>query len=532
MSYWKSTSKNSRTLDSFSLSTNHTSNDDSSLSEFYEMEIGLVLDIVLDDKHPIFTKGEKFHNTIDSDRWPVDVSNNTPLKTDIDYSWIGRALIRPLMTEKLTDKDQLPWAYPLDNNLSEYPLINETVILISQGGKLYYTRKLNYHNWPNNNLDFTINSLVSGQSNTELYSKDSYVGRKESILKAPSKEMLQKNTGYYGYAGKYFVANNRIRTVRRYEGDLLIESRHGQTIHMTAYDSNRNNDVGDPKNKDYQDGGNPMILIRNRQRSILKEGQTLSLHNSPNPSTVTGTKQEKNVGGYIEENINHDGSSIHITTGQTISGWVTTCYKKMFGTGEEVSKFTGISSFKYPVLNGDQIVINSDRIILSARYGEMFSYSKNRYAIVTDNEYTVDAHQQIVLTTNTKTVINSPAIYLGEYDKTDEPVLLGQTTVNLLWDFLEMFKAHVHKHEHSHVDAGAPSPHMTQEPTNPFIQQATALQVRLKSLLSRRVFVTGGGFASGQNGASITDGTPPTQINVGSGVGVPGGFKGQSNRVS
>ena len=98
-----------------------------------------------------------------------------------------------------------------------------------------------------------------------------------------------------------------------------------------------------------------------------------------------------------------------------------------------MSGFRGNSSFQYPVLNGDQIVINTDRLILSSRYGEPFHYSKKRYGIVTDNEYTLDAHQQIVLTTNAKTVINSPAIYLGQYDQTGEPALLGQTTVNWLY---------------------------------------------------------------------------------------------------
>ena len=147
-------------------------------------------------------------------------------------------------------------------------------------------------------------------------------------------------------------------------------------------------------------------------------------------------------------------------------------------------------------------------------------------------EFTVDAHQQMVLTTNTKIVLNSPAIYLGEYDETDEPVLLGQTTVNLIWDLIELFKQHVHKHDHSHTNAGAPSPKMTQEPTDPLVQQATALQVRLKSLLSRRVYVTGGGFAPGTNGASIIEGTPPIKIDVGSGAGAPGGFNGESHRTS
>jgi hypothetical protein len=525
MSYWLSSPKDTRSHDSYGLATSHTVGKGGN-REFHEMELGVVLDIVLDLKHPIYTEAHFQQTRIDTKRWPIDLTGAPPSVGDPDLTWIGRALVRPLISGKITEKDQLKWAYPIDNNFTEYPLVNETVVLYEYDDKMYYSRKINFRNWPNNNLDFTIEGAISGMSNTELFSKAPYVGRIETQTN------WKADSGYHGYAGKYFYGNPKIRTLHRFEGDLLLENRHGSDVIMKAFDKNRENDVGDPKYPDYKNGGNPMLILRNRQRQLLKVGQTLSLKHSPNPATVVGTIEEKNVGGYLDENINHDGSSVYMTCGQTISEWVTTCYKKMFGMGEEVFAFDGPTSFVWPVLNGDQIVINSDRLILSARYGEMLQFSKKRHGIVTDSEFTVDAHDQIVMTTHVKTVINSPAIYLGEYDNTDEPVLLGQTTVNLLWDFLEMFKQHVHKHEHSHTNAGAPSPKMTQTPIDPVIQQATALQDRLKSLLSRRVYVTGGGFAPGQNGAFIPEGTPPVKIDVGSGAGVPGGFKSESHRIS
>lgn len=297
---------------------------------------------------------------------------------------------------------------------------------------------------------------------------------------------------------------------------------------MTAYDANRANDTGDSRYKDYKDGGNPMIMIRNRQRPLVKQGKKLQPHSKLPP--IIGTEQEKNVGGYLEENINHDGSSIHITSGQTISQYVTSCYKKMFGDGEETEKFQGKTDFKTPTLNGDQIVINTDRLVLSSRYGETLHYSKKRYGIVTDNEYTVDAHQQIVMTTNTKMVINSPAIYLGEYDITSEPALLGQTTINWMYELCNWLIAHTHWHKHSHKDAGKESPSTTQTPVQ--LQQLIALRDKLHTLLSRRVFVTGGGLAPGQNGGTITDGTDPVKITVANGNGVPGGWKGANYRTS
>lgn len=527
MSYWKDTGKNTRALDSFGLSTSNT-NGTGGGREFYELELGVVLDIILDDKHPLYTGAESVHTKIDVERWPVDLTDSPPSDGDFDYTWIGRALVRPIVSEKLTDKDQLIWAYPLDENISEYPLINETVIILHQDDKLFYTRKLNFRHWPHNNLNFGIEGATSGKENTVLFAKTPLIGKKESLTN------YKGDSGFHGYAGQYYVANNKIRTVQRWEGDSLYQSRHGQTIHLIAYDKKRDNDVGDPKYKDYKDGGNPMILIRNRQRPLLKVGQTLSLHNSPNLATVVGTIYEKNVGGYLEENINHDGSSIHITCGLTISEWVTTCYKKMFGIGkglgEEVSKFQGPTLFGFPELKGDQTIINTDRMILSARYEEMLQYSKKRFAILTDNEYTVDAHQQMIMSTHTKIVLNAPAIYLGEYNKTDEPCLLGQTTVNWLYELCNWLLEHTHWYLHSHVDAGKESPSQTQIPVQQ--QKLIALRDRLHKLMSRRVFLTGGGLAPGQNGASITDGTSPVQINVATGAGVPGRWKGKNYRLS
>ncbi len=506
---WENSYKNIRLLDSFGISSNHTLSD-SGGRKFYELELGVVLDIVLDLKHPIFTKPNSLHTHIDPDHWPADLTDAPPSKGDPDLSWIGRALVRPLISGRIIEKDQLNWAYPLENNFTEYPLVNETVILSQYKDKLYYTRKVNCKNWPNNNLDFTIAGGTAGMTNTELFSKAAYKGTIQTTTAAKAK------FGYYGYAGKYFYGNPKIRTLRRFEGDILVESRFGSELLMKAFDKNRDNDIGDTRYPDYKNSGNPMLILRNRQRPLLKVGQTLSLQHSPNPATISGTIEEKNVGGYLEENINHDGSSIYITSGLTVSDWVTTCFKRMFHDvkDEEVPKFRGNSNFVYPILNGDQIIINSDRLIFSSRYGETFHYSKKRYAVVTDSEYTVDSHDQIVLTTHVKTVLNSPAIYLGEYNQSGEPVLLGQTTVNWLHELCDWLIEHCHKHDHGHPHAGAPSPRRTQPPVPEHIKKLELMRDALHTLLSRRVFVTGGGLAPGQDGASIPEGVPPVKITI------------------
>jgi hypothetical protein len=199
-----------------------------------------------------------------------------------------------------------------------------------------------------------------------------------------------------------------------------------------------------------------------------------------------------------------------------------------------------------PVLTGDQIVINTDRLVLSSRFAETLHFSKQRYAVVTDNEYSVDANDQVVITTNRLTCLNSPQIFLGQYGETNEPAMLGQTTVDWLYDLCNWmldhvhWYHHVHPHPHGHEDAGAinqqntmdAQPDQTQIP----VQQITLKLLRdnLHKTLSRRVFLTGGGYAPGSNGVkppgSGAECRDPVKINTVTGEGVVGDFKGRNRR--
>lgn len=540
MSYWKSTSgKNYQSLDNYAVK----SSGDISGNEFYEFEPAVVLDVILDDKHEIF-KNKEF-TQIDFDKTQSDVSGNKPLPTDVDYSWVGKALVRMVESQKKIEKEQLIWATPLEANVSEYPLVNEVVLVVKYMGQLYYTRKLNQGNLVNSNETFSLEPLIGGfDGGNGIQKGNRELDKPGTDFQGPqSKTRHAGGYGFEGVAGRYFWVNKNIRAVKRFEGDLTFESRFGQSIRFSAYDNKRENDTSDVSLRGYYanidnpftkvptGGGNPMIIIRNRQRPILKEGEQYQVYKKLPPAV--GTKVEKNVGGYVEEDINNDGSTIAITSGMTITKWVTSCYKQMWEQGkEEQTAFSpsGCSQFKYPVLNKDQIVINTDRIIISSRLFETMMYAKKRFGIVTDSEFTVDSHDQIVFNTNQKTVINSPAIYLGEYNNTNEPALLGQTTVNWLYQLCNLLLAHTHWYQHTHPDTGGPDPVQTQLLVQQ--QQLIALRDTLQTLLSRRVFVTGGGLAPGKDGGSITDGVAPLKIDTKSGTGVPGGFKGANYRPS
>ena len=510
-------------------------------SEFYELEPAIVLDVILDENHPEFKNNK---HLVDTRNIPANYKNEQPSVKDIDFSYIGACKVRLCFSQQGIEKSKLSWAFPLESTgVVEYPLLNEVVIVVKYLDRLFYSRKLNLNGFINQESNFRLEKFFgNNDGNANLVGNNDVTTEKE---KGPTSLNAYKkiaNTQVKGALGSYFLANSKIRKIRRFEGDTVFESRHGQSIRFSAYDENRNNDKGiytDYKgdstvNKPNEGCGNPMILIRNRQRKLSID-TPITVHDKlPNIPVIT--PHQKNVGGIIEEDINHDGSSIYITSGLTKTKWRTTVYKSIFQAGQEEQPLyspEGSTAFKFDIenLDGDQIVINSDRLILSSRFGESLHFSKERYGIVTDSEYTVDAHDQIVLTTNNKTVINSPAIYLGQYGETNEPALLGQTTVDWLYDLCNWILNHVHPYPHVHDNSPGPTGDKTQEPyQNIKVQQ---LRDNLDKLLSRRVFVTGGGYASGADGITpdgFEGGTDPVSVNTVSGEGLPGEFKGKVRR--
>ena len=532
------------------------------LSANPNFQLAVVVDIILDENHPYMGKNQNDPNTYSSptikyQQIPVNYNTNVPSPSDVDYSYIGRAKIRILSLEKQTAVEKLPWAIPLDNTITQYPLINEQVMVLKIGDSYFYTKPLSKFNFVGTNGDFVTEKSASDTSNSAIpYLKPT---NKESYISHPVFTSLNQT----GFFGNYFIVNPYIRSVKKYEGDTSIESRFGQSIRFSAYDDNRliDKNIKDSsyvldknlfKKSSAGGYGNPKITIRNRQRNISRDVDQFVHPKLPKISKING--QEKNYGGQIDEDINHDGSTIEISSGATQSKWKTTIYKSIFGVSadndpiEEQTKFNPDNSTKFvmPVLTGDQVVINTDRLVLSSRFAETLHFSKKRYAVVTDNEYSVDANDQVVITTNRLTCLNSPQIFLGQYGETNEPAMLGQTTVDWLYDLCNWmldhvhWYHHVHPHPHGHEDAGAinqqntmdAQPDQTQIP----VQQITLKLLRdnLHKTLSRRVFLTGGGYAPGSNGVkppgSGAECRDPVKINTVTGEGVVGDFKGRNRR--
>lgn len=362
---------------------------------FYELEEAVVLDVVLDENDPAIKDSK-----LDVETWPPNIDGSEPNSSEKDYSWIGRIRFRFLNSQINQEKSVLDWAYPLENTgLVEYPLMNEIVIVGKYMGKYFYTRKLNTSSTVNSNALFYV-ERTAGQVDRNI---DISKGEDGEYSGPESKMNFYGGDDYTGILGSYFKFNPKIRTLKSYEGDTIIQSRFGSSIRFGAYDSNRGNDNGVGEYSDQ--GGNPMVLIRNRQAPIK-------------------LPQGNNGKGYTLEDINKDGSSIHMTSGKTKSQFV-----------PEASFAGMISKTKAaPVprsFDGDQIVFNSDRLIFSARANEMLFYSKKMIGMTTDTILSLNSTKDTTITSKSGVItLNAKKIYLN-FNKdgpNDEPALLGRTT--------------------------------------------------------------------------------------------------------
>ena len=189
---------------------------------------------------------------------------------------IGNIRYNDLNAPKPRSTKQLPFARPLFNNISQYPVVNEIVYILggprsdynSVGGiGNYYLPPININGSPNHN------SLPDSLSEEEL--------------------ALLKETGMSGY----FKDMENIRPLQPYEGDIMVEGRYGQSLRFGStisgsHQPNNWSNEGQP--------GNPITIIRNGQRNELS-----------NPSFE-----------HILEDVNTDNSSIYLCSNQQINNFI------------------------------------------------------------------------------------------------------------------------------------------------------------------------------------------------------------------
>jgi hypothetical protein len=356
------------------------------ISSTINKNFGFVYDVILDETNPVIANsGEK-----------------------IDISYIGAIQFRYANNTTSDDKN-LPIAFPFDKNLKSLPVKNESVEIYENAGTVLY-RRIGTEITPNISSDQKSITIYFGDK-TKLEDKSAEYSKVLStgITKTNVNPSLELN----GY-GKYFKPEVGIHKLKLYEGDILFESRFGQSIRFSGYNN--------PSNL-----FSPTLIIRNNESEITRK---------------------KPIKESITEDVNLDGSIIALTSKD---------YELPFKPGN-VSE-TGISDFQtkpdtfdgYPQkLVGDQILLNSGRIILSAKNGEMIFYSKKNYGFISDGGMSIDnaagidvsVGGNINVMTNSNDVAfftDNGSIFLGNTEL--EPLVKGQQLVNLLAELIDAIVA-------------------------------------------------------------------------------------------
>lgn len=357
---------------------------------FRKSDIGVVVDVILDDTHERVVSLE-----IDSDY--------ESKKTEL----IGACVVR-LSTDVNLSDEELRSYKPLYNLDISVPLIGETVQLVKVGDTSYYRRltfpDINQGNAePNKNKNVSSGGGDDGEPTGGDYSTVSQTGTSNSSGDDRATEL-----------GEYFEST-QINPLKLYEGDRLIQGRYGQSIRFSGY-NNEDNILS------------PTILIRNRQ----------------SPKSVDDLKKLSQT----EENLVDDGSTIAMTSNEYLLNFT----PGTIDTPLETEPF--YHEAPEELKGTDQILINSGRIILSSKDSEMIFFSKGDYSFISDGKLTIDNGNDgalIDLNGEYRTTTNDNNMYFlggsGEiYLNTEsdaEPLVRGDTLVKLLKELIDAINAQI-----------------------------------------------------------------------------------------
>jgi hypothetical protein len=334
--------------------------------------------------------------------------------TDKDNTNVYGVIIRPY-SDLVTPEEQLPIHLPISATDFEVPIVGEIVQLMKLGSIDYYQRLptgfLSKGSAAENKVDTLFPEKETGGK--ENYSTTAQTG---TVTDTAANSDTSKGLGNY-------FKHNPVNKLKLYEGDKLIQSRFGQSIRFSGY-NNANNVFS------------PTIIIRNRQDS----------------SALTTLKE----GDLTEEEVNNDGSVIVMSSGEYQIPFVAT-------TSIGPNKF---QSYPNPLKGDDHLLINSGKIIISSKTGEMIFHSKGNYGFISDGKFSIDGGLgadldfggDVNITTdrngsNVSIKTGDGKIFLNtnesgkspNTDKPSEPLVRGNTLKEILEQMIDLIVQQVYK---------------------------------------------------------------------------------------
>lgn len=363
------------------------------------------LDIFLSKVIHVYKTEDDFLK-LDKDNDFINIYNGNDDMSTKDTKYYGAVDFK---SDDMLPTDMVYHAFPIDKNNVTFPLIGETVLILNVNGK-YLWLPYTVTNYPNFREDYKTSEKLGPVKYVETNTSadaSKYTKQTNSGVSASNAEGQKEKKSTY-------KINERIKFLKPSEGDTIISGRVGNTIRFSEFHSTE-----DAKTS------SPSIFIRNKQNPELDK-----------------TK----IGTLVDEDINKDGSSLYITSNKVKIPFLETVKK-------EKKAFTEYPNSKDLV--GDQVYLNSDRIVLSAKAKEFIIFGKGNTGVITDGRYSVDAEKDVYVHTNKNITLHTAGsnqiflnsengkIYLGNNKgegaagKDVQHMVLGGELVKLLGELID-----------------------------------------------------------------------------------------------
>lgn len=302
---------------------------------------------------------------------------------------------------------QSNYAYPVDLNNISLPLVGETILILTlENGQYYYLPFSAFSQYPSFRERKDVTERTEGTPHSKASSDTVQSRDYKTVRETGISERSQKpqQTGTTKPPSKDI--NTAVKYLTPFQGDTIITGRGGNSVRFT--------------NKVKTKQNSPSILIRNGQGN---------------------TANQLKVGDLSLENVNEDGSSVYLTSGDVIVGFD-------YGSFDAYARKKAFVNFDTDKIDGNQIHLVSDRITVAAKVNELVLLSKKNIGILTDKDLTADVVGSIHYSTEKDAKYNSTKdtlisteqgkVYLGKKvepsqikppNKTNAAVLVSQENI-------------------------------------------------------------------------------------------------------
>jgi hypothetical protein len=304
----------------------------------------------------------------------ISIHNENEDFSDLDARMYGAITYEFEDTFEIDD-----YAFPFDKNNFTFPIKGETVVIFKMFNQTFWLPYTNtpYSNYRRDELTYKATRPIDTKGDSK--SGKSYSNSTKTGGATNSNKNKKDEIGY--------TINEKIKFLNPKQGDTIISGRVGNTIRFSELYLTEDDKTSSPG-----------IFIRNKQNSDL---------------------DSKKIGELVDEDINKDGTSVYITSNK-----INVPFK------ENINK-TKVGFKEYPnseKLTGNQLFVNSDRVILSAKASEFIIFGKGNTGVITDGNYSIDAEKEVYIHNRQNITIHTAGSNQIFLNSENGKIFLGKNT--------------------------------------------------------------------------------------------------------